>query len=83
MKGQVAVSISVLLSMCGFLGSQESAAYPERHPPFPAGKPVPYPALKAEPVMKYTTGVFEEGAVRISISRGQKERGKVGKVTVT
>ena len=55
------------------------SAYVESHPPFPAGKPIPYPSLKAEPVVDYhAEAPFEEGPVRISTS---PERDKVGRVT--
>lgn len=54
--------------------------YPGSHPPFPAGKPVPYPSLKAEPVVHYNSeSSFEDGGVRINTS---PERDKVGRVTV-
>jgi len=73
------VVAAVLLISCSFLQSQDVSAYPESHPPFPAGKSTPYSSLKAEPVVDYhAEAPFEEGPVRISTS---PERDKVGKVT--
>ena len=73
------ILVVVLLISCSFLVSQQVFAYPESHPPFPAGKPSPYPSLKAEPVVDYhLEAPFEEGPVRISTS---PERDKVGRVT--
>lgn len=71
-------AIAFLIS-CGFLQIREASAYPENHPPFPADKPVPYAALKAEPVLDYVEGRFEDESLRISTS---PERDKVGRVTM-
>jgi len=74
----VVAAVALLIS-CGFLWSREASAYPESHPPFPAGKPTPYPTLKAEAVLGYSAETpFEEGPVRISTG---PEREKVGRVT--
>ncbi len=74
----VVAAVALLIS-CSFLRSREASAYPESHPPFPAGKPIPYPSLKTEPVVDYhAEAPFEEGSVRISTS---SERDKVGRVT--
>ncbi len=58
--------------------------YPESHPPFPAGKPVPYPALQADLVIDYGAGApFEEGPIRISnIPYWGKKKGRVTEVRV-
>jgi hypothetical protein len=63
---------------CSVFVAQEVSAYPESHPPFPADNPVPYAALKAEPVLDYAEGRFEDESLRISTS---PERDKVGRVT--
>lgn len=71
-------NVALLVMGCSILIAQEASAYPESHPPFPAGKPVPYPSLRAEPVLDYRTETpFEEGPLRISTS---PERDKVGRV---
>ncbi len=76
---RLVVAAVALLISCGFLWSREASAYPESHPPFPAGKPTPYSSLKAESVLDYhVESPFEEGPVRISTS---PERDKVGRVT--
>ena len=70
----------VVLLICGvFFWTTRAGAYPESHPPFPAGKSTPYPTLTAEAVLGYAAEVpFEEGLIRISTS---PEREKVGRVT--
>lgn len=69
----------VRLVVLTFLYPAMVLAYPESHPPFPVGKPVPYAALKAEPVLNYhAEAPFENGELRISTSA---ERDKVGRVT--
>jgi hypothetical protein len=85
MKWQAAISISAFLSICCLLGNQESAAYPERWPPFPAGESAPYPMLKAEPVVGYNArfSPFEEAPVRIRTSPRQDGYGRVTEVLVS
>ena len=71
-------AIALLMMFC-LLSSQEASGYLESHPPFPAGKPIPYAALKAEPVLDYHAETpFADGSLRISTSA---ERDKVGRVT--
>jgi len=71
--------IALLVISCSILVNQQVLAYPENHPPFPTGKSMPYPSLKAEPVLDYhAESPFEEGSVWISIG---PERDKVGRVT--
>ena len=73
------IAAAIFFTSYGFPINLEVSAYPESHPPFPAGKPVPYPSLKAEPVLGYhAEASFEEGPLRISTS---PERDKVGRVT--
>lgn len=43
-------------------------AYPETHPPFPAGSPAPYPSPKLDAVIDYTVPAeFHDGQIRVSV----------------
>ncbi len=85
MKRKTTVVVGTFLMGCSLLASQESAAYPERWPPFPADKPAPYPTLKAEPIVGYHAefSPFEEAPVRIRTSPKQDGKGRVTEVLVS
>ncbi len=70
--------VALLVIGCNVLINQYAFAYPDSHPPFPADKPAPFPALSADPILDYAEGRFEDGSLRISTS---PERDKVGRVT--
>ena len=67
----ILVAVLILLT----LGSHQTLAYMTSHPPFPFGKPAPYPTLHAKPVIDYKyPAEFTEGNLRIETAKVAEDK---------